>query len=66
MKQNMIVLGLIASAGLTFFQAPKANAWNLGVSVGTSIKESQTISYTGTNEDCDREDVDTGDKKKCK
>lgn len=65
MKQNIIALGLIASTGLTFFQ-PKANAWNLTLSVGKSIEQSQTISYTGTNEDCETEEVKTGDKKKCK
>ena len=63
MKQNIIVLGLIASAGLTFFQAPKATAGNLGPSVGTSIEENQILAYTGTDEDGNEEEVKTGKKK---
>ncbi len=66
MKQNIIVLGLIASAGLTFCQIPKASAWNLGPSNETSIEESQILSnknklkpYTGNGEDGDEETVDT-------
>ncbi|NEN92379.1 MAG: hypothetical protein F6K48_27155 [Okeania sp. SIO3H1] len=59
MKQNIIALGLIASAGLTFCHVPKANAWNFGLSNETTIEESQTISYTGNNEE-DTEEVDTG------
>ncbi|MDJ0555134.1 MAG: hypothetical protein QNJ68_11965 [Microcoleaceae cyanobacterium MO_207.B10] len=62
MKQNIIVLGLIASAGLTFFQVPKANAWNSGPSVRTSIEESQTVGYTAKDEDGDDEKVETGKK----
>ncbi|MGB3511290.1 MAG: hypothetical protein WBA93_19045 [Microcoleaceae cyanobacterium] len=62
MKQNIIALGLIASAGLTFFPAPKATAWNSGPSVGTSIEESQTVSYTGNNEDGQEEEIETGKK----
>ena len=60
MKQNIIALGLIASAGLTFFHVPKTNAGNLGLSNKTTIEESQVISYTGNNEDNEEEDVKTG------
>ena len=49
MKQNMIVFGLIASAGFTFCRAPKATAFKL-----------QLKSYTGNGEDGDEEEVDTG------
>ncbi len=66
MKQNIIALGLIASAGLTFCQIPKANAWNLGPSNEMTIEESQILAkndkpkpYTGNGED-DREEVTTG------
>ncbi len=59
MKQNIIVLGLIASAGLTFCHAPKANAWSFGLSNETTIEESQTISYTGKDEDGEDEQVET-------
>ncbi len=55
MKQNIIALGLIASAGLMFCQIPKAAAWNLRPSNETTIEESQVISYEGTNEDGERE-----------
>jgi hypothetical protein len=66
MKQNILVFGLIASAGLTFVQIPKANARIFGPSFGTSIsEEGQKIAYSGTSEDCEKEDVKTGDKKKC-
>lgn len=61
MKQNIIALGLIASAGLTFCQVPKANAWNLRPSNETTIEETQVISYTGNNEDNEEEDVKTGE-----
>ncbi|MDJ0519141.1 MAG: hypothetical protein QNJ74_23750 [Trichodesmium sp. MO_231.B1] len=60
MKQNIIALGLIASAGLTFSQIPKANAWNLVLSNETTIEESQVISYTANDDDGEREEVDTG------
>jgi hypothetical protein len=63
MKQNIIFLGLIASAGLTFFPAPKATAWNLGPSNETRIEEGQIFSqkpaYEGTDEDGNREEVET-------
>ncbi|MEB3341327.1 hypothetical protein [Okeania sp.] len=63
MKQNIIALGLIASAGLTFSQAPKANAWNFGLSNQTTIEKSQILAqdaepYTGNGED-EREEVNT-------
>ncbi|MGD1716084.1 hypothetical protein [Dapis sp. BLCC M172] len=60
MKQNIIALGLIASAGLTFFHVPKANAWNLVLSNQTGIEESQILAkdYTGQGEDGE-EEVDT-------
>jgi len=66
MKQNIIALGLIASAGLTFFQVPKANAWISGPLNETTIEESQTISYEGTDEDGNRIKQDTGGKGKKK
>lgn len=65
MKQNIIALGLIASAGLTFSQAPKANAWNFELSDQTTIEKSQILAqddpepYTGNGED-EREEVNTG------
>ncbi len=59
MKRNMIILGLIASTGLTFYQVPKATAWNLRLSNEVGIEDSQKISYTGTNEDGEEENVDT-------
>ncbi|NES70382.1 MAG: hypothetical protein F6K24_36800 [Okeania sp. SIO2D1] len=60
MKQNIIALGLIASAGLTFCHLPKANAWNFGLSNDTRIEDSQILAkdYTGNGEE-DREEVDT-------
>lgn len=63
MKQNIIALGLIASAGLTFFQVPKANAWISGPFNETTIEESQTISYEGADEDGNREEIKTKGKK---
>ncbi len=59
MKQNIIALGLIASAGLTFCHVPKANAWSFGLSNETTIEESQKISYEGNDEDGNKENVDT-------
>ncbi|MGD1805343.1 hypothetical protein ACP6PL_07860 [Dapis sp. BLCC M126] len=61
MKQNIIALGLIASAGLTFCHVPKANAWNFGLSNKTTIEESQILAkdYTSNDEDGEREEVDT-------
>lgn len=58
MKQNIIIFGLIASAGLTFCQVPKATAFNLRPSNGTGIEESRIISYEGTDEDGEREEVE--------
>jgi len=43
MKENIIVLGLIASASLTFFQESKANTWNVVLSNHISIEESQIL-----------------------
>lgn len=59
MKQNIIIFGLIASAGLTFCQVPKAIAWNLRPSNDSSIEESQIVSYEGSNEDGEKEDINT-------
>ncbi len=65
MKQNIIALGLIASAGLTFCHAPKANAWNFRPSNETSIEESQILAkdYTGNDEDGNTEEIETKGKK---
>ncbi|NET43648.1 hypothetical protein [Okeania sp. SIO2B3] len=60
MKQNIIIFGLIASAGLTFCQVPKAIAGNLRPSNETRIEESQIISYEATDEDGDRVEEKTG------
>ncbi|MEM1168749.1 MAG: hypothetical protein AAGJ08_06615 [Cyanobacteria bacterium P01_H01_bin.35] len=61
MKQNIIALGLIASAGLTFCHVTKANAWNFRPSNETTIEESQILAkdYTGQSEDGE-EEVNTG------
>ncbi|NEQ75751.1 MAG: hypothetical protein F6K23_23520 [Okeania sp. SIO2C9] len=59
MKQNIIIFGLIASAGLTFCQLPKAIAGNLRPSNESSIEKSQIISYEGSDEDGNKEDIDT-------
>ncbi|GGA25563.1 hypothetical protein [Okeania sp. KiyG1] len=59
MKQNIIIFGLIASAGLTFFQVPKATALGLRSSNETSIKESQIVSYEGRDEDGNEENINT-------
>lgn len=59
MKQNIFIFGLIASAGLTFCQVPKAIAWNLGPSNENRIEESQIVSYEGRDEDGNKEDINT-------
>ncbi|MDE5070037.1 MAG: hypothetical protein O4861_15405 [Trichodesmium sp. St16_bin4-tuft] len=64
MKQNIIAFGLIASAGLTFGQMPKATTWNLGLSYGTTIEESQILisdkpPYEGNDEDGNAEVIET-------
>ncbi|NES02061.1 MAG: hypothetical protein F6K22_03975 [Okeania sp. SIO2F4] len=65
MKQNIIALGLIASAGLTFCHVPKANAWNFRPSNETTIEESQILAkdgkcpYTGNDEDGECTTVNT-------
>ncbi|NER01835.1 MAG: hypothetical protein F6K17_03890 [Okeania sp. SIO3C4] len=43
---------------MTFCQVPKATALNLRPSNETSIEESQIISYEGTNEDGETEEVE--------
>ncbi|NES76738.1 MULTISPECIES: hypothetical protein [Okeania] len=58
MKQNIIIFGLMASAGLTFCQLPKATAYNLRPSTESTIEKSQIISYEGTDEDGETEEVE--------
>ena len=54
MKQNIIAVGLKASAGLTFCQAPKAHALRVVICGHTYFDD-----YTGRNEDNEKEEVDT-------
>jgi hypothetical protein len=65
MKNSILVLGVIASAGVGFFQAGSASASAIVPQPKTA--SSLTVSgshpdfnYTGTNEDGDQEDVKTG------
>ncbi|NET75657.1 hypothetical protein [Okeania sp. SIO1H2] len=48
----------MASAGLTFCQLPKATAYNLRPSTESTIEKSQIISYEGTDEDGETEEVE--------
>lgn len=59
MKQNIIIFGLIASAGLTFCQVPKATAWGLRSSNEASIEVSMIASYEGRDEDGNEENINT-------
>lgn len=64
MKRSVLLLGLIVSNVLVFVHVPKAVALK---SANLSINESAVVqakkvasSYTGTNEDGDRETIKTG------
>ncbi|MGB3535980.1 MAG: hypothetical protein WBA13_21000 [Microcoleaceae cyanobacterium] len=61
MKHIILVLGLIASTGLTVAQVDKEIASSSQSSPNQSYNELQiSLNYEGTNEDGDREGIDTG------
>jgi hypothetical protein len=68
MKNSILVLGFIASAGLSLVNLPfsKASA-SEPLANSTTVHKSWTqINYTATNEDGEKENVDTGKKGKGK
>lgn len=61
MKHIIIVLGLIASTGLTFSQVYEQVIASSKSSSDQSAHEFQiSLNYEGTNEDGEREGIDTG------
>lgn len=66
MKNSILLLGFVASAGLSFVNLPfsKASASEPKPSVTTTQKSWTQINYTATDEDGNKEDVKTGKKGK--
>jgi hypothetical protein len=66
MKNSILLLGFIASAGLSFANLPfsRASASEPQSSVTTAQKNWTQINYTATDEDGNKEDVKTGKKGK--
>jgi hypothetical protein len=66
MKNSILVLGIVASAGLSFVNLPfsKASASEPLGSATTLQKGWTQINYTATNEDGEKENVETGKKGK--
>ncbi|MEG4518390.1 MULTISPECIES: hypothetical protein [unclassified Microcoleus] len=64
MKNSILVLGVIASAGFGFFQAGSASALAIAphssASSLTAWESRPDFNYTGTNEDGEQEEVKTG------
>ncbi|MEG4853743.1 hypothetical protein QUB10_23015 [Microcoleus sp. B5-D4] len=65
MKNSILVLGVIASAGFGFFQAGSASALAItpqhsSASSLTAWEINPDFNYTGTNEDGEQEEVKTG------
>ncbi|OCQ94398.1 hypothetical protein BCD67_06635 [Oscillatoriales cyanobacterium USR001] len=66
MKNSILVLGFVASAGLSFVNLPfsKASALEPLAKVTNTQKSWTQINYTATNEDGGKDDVQTGKKGK--
>lgn len=64
MKNILLVLGLVASTSLACLSASPAKASSSELSFDQSQPENWTIlqDYTGTNEDNEQEEIDTGKK----
>jgi hypothetical protein len=65
MKYSILVLGVIASAGISFCHQSSANATAIApqqkvTSSLTTSESSPDFNYTGTNEDGEQEEVKTG------
>ncbi|MCU0545134.1 MAG: hypothetical protein MUE44_23670 [Oscillatoriaceae cyanobacterium Prado104] len=65
MKTTILVLGAIASAGISFFHLGTTSATAIApqqkaASSLTSLQSRPDFNYTGTNEDGDTEEVKTG------
>ncbi|MEG4346935.1 hypothetical protein QUB70_27195 [Microcoleus sp. A003_D6] len=65
MKNSILVLGVIASAGFGFFQAGSASATAVVPQPSstrslTAWESRPDFNYTGTNEDGEQEEVKTG------
>lgn len=65
MKYSILVLGVIASAGISFFHQSSASATEIApqqkaASRLTVFESRPDFNYTGTNEDGEQEEVKTG------
>ena len=61
MKNILLVLGLVTSTSLTWLSASPAKASSSALSFERSQQDNLTIiyDYTGTNEDDEKEEIDT-------